>query len=85
MKSIVRKETGEDWKDDIRRLMLEEKLIDDDDEPSDEELARFDRNCKGKKISNKEWESPTDNDARITCMERWTHPAGCEGGTYRGP
>ena len=29
MKSIVRKETGEDWKDDIRRLMLEEKLIDE--------------------------------------------------------
>jgi len=69
MKSIVRKETGEDWKGYIRRLMLEEKLIDKDDEPSDEELARFDRNRKGKKVSNKEWESPTDNDARITRMK----------------
>ena len=69
MKSIVRKDTGEDWKDYLRRLMLEEGLIDEDDEPSDEELARFDRARKGKKVSNKEWESPTDDDARITRMK----------------
>ena len=66
MKSIVRKDTGEDWKAPLRRLILEERLIDEDDEPSDEELVRFDRGRRGKKVSNKEGESPTDEDARIT-------------------
>lgn len=69
MKSIVRKDTGEDWKDYLKRLMLEEGLIDENDEPSDEELVRFDRNRKGKKVSNQDWESPTDDDARITRMK----------------
>lgn len=65
MKSIVRKDTGEDWKYYLRRLMLAKGLIDEDDQPSDEELVRFDRARQGKKGSNKEWESPTDEDAGI--------------------
>lgn len=69
MKSIVRKDTGEYWKDYLKRLMLEDGLIDEDDDPSGKELARFDRACKGKKVSNEEWELPTDGDARITRMK----------------
>ncbi|MFO1077139.1 MAG: hypothetical protein U1E73_05375 [Planctomycetota bacterium] len=30
------------------------------EDPSDDDLRRFDRNRPGKKTSNKEWESPTD-------------------------
>lgn len=73
MKSIVRKETGEDWKQYLTRLMKEEGLLDEDDEPpSDEELRKFDKSRTDKKVSNDEWESPTDPDARIAKMKDGT-------------
>jgi DDE family transposase len=73
MKSIVRRDTGEDWKDYLTRLMQEEGLIDeDDDPPSDEELRKFDKSRKDKKVSNEEWMSPSDPDARITKMKDGT-------------
>jgi transposase len=64
MKAIVRKETGEDWKEYVKRLMAEEGIAN----PSDEEVRRFDRKRK-KKVSNKEWESPVDSDSRIAKMK----------------
>lgn len=64
MKAIVRKETGEDWKEYLKRLAEEEGIED----PTDEDLRRFDKN-RPKKVSNKEWESPTDPDSRITKMK----------------
>jgi transposase len=72
MKSIVRKDTGEDWKEYLKRLMQEEGLIDEDDEPSDQELRKFDKSRKDKKVSNDEWMSPNDPDARIAKMKDGT-------------
>jgi len=69
MKSIVRRDTGEDWKLYLKRLMVEEEVIQEGEEPSDEEIQRFDRSRKGKKVSNKDWKSPTDSDARIIKMK----------------
>lgn len=65
MKSIVRRDTGEDWKDYLRRLAEEAGI----ENPTDEDLRRFDRKRKGKKVSNKEWVSATDPDARIMKMK----------------
>jgi len=39
--------------------------------PTDEEVRRFDKKRK-KKVSNKEWQSPTDPDSRITKMKDGT-------------
>jgi transposase len=64
MRSIIRKDTGEDWKEYVKRLMAEEGI----ENPSDEEIRRFDKKRK-KKVSNEEWESPTDPDSRITKMK----------------
>ncbi len=64
MKSIVRRDTGEDWKEYVRKLMAAEGLED----PTDEDLRKFDKKRK-KKVPNKEWLSPTDPDARITKMK----------------
>lgn len=64
MKAIVRKETGEDWKEYVKRLMAEEGI----ENPNDEEIRRFDRKRK-KKVSNKEWETPVDPDSRIAKMK----------------
>jgi hypothetical protein len=40
--------------------------------PSAEELARFDRKRKGKTLSNADWESPIDPDAKIARMKDGT-------------
>ncbi len=68
MKSIVRRETGEDWKTYLRGLATEEGLED----LTDEELRRFDKNRKGKKVSNDDWQLPNDPDSRIARMKDGT-------------
>jgi transposase len=73
MKSIVRKDTGEEWNDYLARLMQEQGLIGAGDaRPSDEELRKFDKSRKNKKVSNDEWESKTDPDSRIARMKDGT-------------
>lgn len=69
MKSIVRRDTGEDWQAYVRRLMQEAGQIEEGQQPSAEEIARFDRKRKDKKVSNDEWQSETDPDSRITKMK----------------
>ena len=39
------------------------------EDPTKDDLGRFDRKRPGKSCSNKEWESPTDPDARVTKMK----------------
>jgi transposase len=68
MKAIIRKDTGEDWKGYLKRLMAEEGI----DSPTDEEVRRFDRRRKGKKVPNEEWQSPADPDSRIARMKDGT-------------
>ena len=65
MKSIVRKDTGEDWKEYLRGLAKAEGL----ENPTEEDLRRLDRGRKDKKVSNQQWESPTDRDSRIAKMK----------------
>jgi transposase len=65
MKSIVRRDTGEDWNDYLRRLLQEQGV----ENPTDEELRRFDRTRKDKRVSNEEWVSKTDPDSRIAKMK----------------
>lgn len=72
MKSIVRRDTGEDWNEYLTRLMQEEGAIEEDETPSDEELRRFDKQRKNKTVSNDEWMSETDPDARIARMKDGT-------------
>ena len=66
MKSIVRRDTGEDWQAYLERLMREDGVITENEEPADDEIRRFDRRRKDKKVSNEEWVSPTDPSAKIT-------------------
>jgi transposase len=68
MKSIVRKDTGEDWKEYLRGLARAEGI----EHPSDEDLRRLDRKRPNKKVSNEEWESPGDPDSRIAKMKDGT-------------
>lgn len=72
MKSIIRRDTGEDWKAYVRRLMHEAGAIRADEEPTDEELRRFDKRRKNKRVSNEEWVSTSDPESRITRMKDGT-------------
>jgi hypothetical protein len=49
--------------------MREEGVIEADAEPSAEELRRYDRKRKDKKVSNDQWHNPHDPEARITKMK----------------
>jgi transposase len=65
MKSIVRKETGEDWAQYVKGLMAEDGI----EEPSEEDVRRYDRRRGGKKVSNGDWESPSDPESRIAKLK----------------
>jgi len=66
MKSIVRKDTGEDWEAYVRQLAEADGV----EIKSDNDLRKFDRKRKGKKVSNQDWQSPSDPDARIMKMKK---------------
>ncbi len=65
LKTIVRKDTGEDYNEMLTRMAKESGI----ETPTADDLVRMDRQRKGKKLSNKDWESPTDPDARIAKMK----------------
>lgn len=69
MKSIVRRDTGEDWQQYVTRLMREQGAIEPEHEPTEEEVRRFDQQRKNKKVSNEEWVSSTDPESRITQLK----------------
>ena len=65
MKSIVRKDTGENWKQYLQGLAKAEGI----ENPTDQDLRRLDRARTEKKVSNEHWESPIDPDSRIAKMK----------------
>jgi len=65
MKSIERRDTGESYRQMLERMAGESGV----ETPSSEDLARMDKKRKGKKLSNKDWESSTDPEARIARMK----------------
>ena len=68
MKTIVRKDTGEDWQKYLKRLAEAAGI----ENPTAEDLVRFDKKRTDKKVSNEDWKSPTDPDSRIAKMKDGT-------------
>jgi transposase len=64
MRSIVRRDTGESYEEFLRGLAKVSGI----ETPTREQLARLDRKRK-KRMSNEEWKSPSDGDARIAKMK----------------
>jgi transposase len=65
LRAIVRRDTGEDYRTMLERLAKESGIA----TPSAEDLIRLDRKRKGKRLSNAEWASPTDPEARIAKLK----------------
>jgi transposase len=64
LRSIVRRDTGEQYNEFLMRLAKESGI----ETPTREQLAKLDRK-RNKKGSNEEWQHPHDPDARITKMK----------------
>src|SRR5208337_4932223 len=68
LRTIVRHDNGESYRAMLTRMAQESGI----ETPTAEDLARFDRKRKGKTLSNADWKSPTDPDARIAKMKDGT-------------
>ena len=68
MRTIVRRADGASYQKYLKKLARAEGIKD----PTPEDLGRMDRKRKGKKVSNKDWKSSSDPDARITKMKNGT-------------
>ena len=65
MKTIVRKDTGDDYATYLKKLCEAQGI----ENPTVEDARRMDRKREGKKTSNTEWKSPVDADARIVRLK----------------
>src|SRR3954468_5577644 len=61
LRAIVRRADGEGYRAMLERLAAESGIA----TPTAEDLVRLDRKRKGERLSNAEWASPTDPEARI--------------------
>jgi transposase len=65
MRSIVRREDGAGWQAMLGELARTSGIA----TPTTHQLRQFDRTRKGKRVSNADWVSPTDPEARITRLK----------------
>ena len=65
LRTIVRRDSGEGYREMLKRLAEESGIA----TPTAEDLIRLDRKRKGKRLSNAEWASPTDPEARIAKLK----------------
>src|ERR687890_187237 len=68
LRAIVRRDTGEGYREMLERMAQESGIA----TPTAEDLIRSDRQRRGKTLSNQEWVSATDPDARIARMKDGT-------------
>src|SRR3954449_12187419 len=65
LRAIVRRDSGEGYREMLERLAEESGIA----TPTAEDLIRLDRKRKGKRLSNAEWTSATDPEARIAKLK----------------
>jgi hypothetical protein len=68
LRTIVRRETGETYREMLKRMAAESGI----ETPSADDLVRLDRGRQGKKLANADWVSRTDPDAKIARMKDGT-------------
>jgi hypothetical protein len=68
LRTIVRRDSGETYREMLTRMAEESGVA----TPTIDDLVRLDRKRKGKKLSNEDWSSPSDGDAKIAKMKDGT-------------
>ena len=64
-RTIVRRDSGETYREMLTRMAKKSGVA----TPTIDDLVQLDRKRKGKKLSNEDWTSPTDPDAKIARMK----------------
>jgi Transposase DDE domain len=65
LRTIVRRDTGESYRTMLERLAIASGIA----TPTAEDLIRLDRRRQGKRLSNRDWASPSDPEARIAKLK----------------
>ena len=65
LRTIVRRHSGETYREMLTRMAKESGV----ETPTTDDFIRLDRKRKGKKLSNEDWTSKTDPDAKIAKMK----------------
>jgi hypothetical protein len=68
LRTIVRRDSGESYRQMLTRMAQESGI----ETPTIDDLVRLDRKRKGKTLSNEDWTSKTDPDAKIARMKDGT-------------
>jgi len=68
LRTIVRRDSGEIYREMLTQMAKESGI----ETPTIDDLVRLDRKRKGKKLSNEDWTSPSDADAKIARMKDGT-------------
>ena len=68
LRTIVRRDSGETYREMLTQMARESGV----ETPTIDDLVRLDRKRKGKKLSNEDWTSPSDGDAKIARMKDGT-------------
>ncbi len=68
LRSIVRRDSGEGYREMLERMATESGIA----TPTAEDIVRMDRARKGKKLSNEDWVSKSDPEAKIARMKDGT-------------
>src|SRR3954470_552989 len=65
LRAIVRRDSGEGYREMLKRLAAESGI----ETPTVDDLIRLDRRRKGKRLSNEDWTSPSDPEAKVAKMK----------------
>ena len=65
LRSIVRRDSGEGYREMLKRLAKESGIA----TPTADDLIRLDRQRTGKRLSNQDWASPSDPEAKLAKMK----------------
>ena len=65
LRAIVRRDSGEDYREMLHRLARASGIA----TPTADDLIRLDRRRKGKRLSNADWTSPSDPEAKVAKLK----------------
>jgi len=67
MRALTHNISGKSYREYVKGLMAEDP--NEPEDPGPDDISRFDRRRKGKKLSNKHWHNPHNPEAKITKMK----------------
>jgi transposase len=67
LRALIHNVSGKSYREYVKGLMAEDP--NEPEDPGPDDISRFDRRRKGKRLSNKDWGNPHNRDAKVTRMK----------------